>query len=448
MKSVVLSLCTASFITLSGAPDLEGNGGASVATQAMVDPFELWRLAWASAVSRGFDRLADIIPGAAVQGTSLVPSALPVFGRVRLDLATMLLLEERELAVPRTATALIVAPFAVHEASIADFAEGHSLAQALAEGGAGPLALTYWKSATADMRDYGIDAYLGDLNIAIDDLGGRVSLVGLCQGGWLAAAYAARFRESREARAGRRADRPRRRRVRHHAPLGLRSAGDDRQHRCARRRTHFRISVCRLMVGRPLAGIHCGIGAAMRRRSGDDGEVQRVEPAHRRSSGRLLRADRGMDLSREPARARALSRVRPAGRAHVYHGPDFCSCRGGRRGRVARPGDRRPIPLPTDARRDACRTRKAPVAVHGPQDDRRRLAGGRALARGEGGRGVRPRRPKAGAQAPIGRQLCAWARDHDPSVALLARLIRPIEATRFPVKQGRNRGKRPAAARF
>ena len=43
------------------------------------------------------------------------------------------------------------------------------------------------------MRGYGIDAYLGDLNVAIDDLGGRASLVGLCQGGWLAAAYAARF---------------------------------------------------------------------------------------------------------------------------------------------------------------------------------------------------------------------------------------------------------------
>ena len=27
----------------------------------------------------------------------------------------------------------------------------------------------------------------------IGDLGGRASLVGLCQGGWLAAAYAARF---------------------------------------------------------------------------------------------------------------------------------------------------------------------------------------------------------------------------------------------------------------
>jgi len=77
--------------------------------------------------------------------------------------------------------------------SIADFAPGHSLAQTLAEADASSVALTFWKSATAEMRDYGIDAYLGDLNVAIDDLGGRASLVGLCQGGWLAAAYAARF---------------------------------------------------------------------------------------------------------------------------------------------------------------------------------------------------------------------------------------------------------------
>src|SRR5208337_4018360 len=158
----------------------------------MADPFELWRLAWTNAVSR----FADLIPGASVRGREAAPldlATFPVFGRVRLELATMLLLEERETKAPRTAAALIVAPFAVHEASIADFAEGHSVARALAEGGSGPLALTYWRSATADMRDYGIDAYLGALNVAVDDLGGRVSLVGLCQGGWLAAAYAARF---------------------------------------------------------------------------------------------------------------------------------------------------------------------------------------------------------------------------------------------------------------
>jgi poly(3-hydroxyalkanoate) synthetase len=88
---------------------------------------------------------------------------------------------------------LIIGPYAVHDAAIADLAEGHSLAQAFADSGAEALALTFWKSATADMRDYGIDAYLSDLNIAVDELGGRASLVGLCQGGWLAAAYAARF---------------------------------------------------------------------------------------------------------------------------------------------------------------------------------------------------------------------------------------------------------------
>jgi hypothetical protein len=37
----------------------------------------------------------------------------------------------------------------------------------MAEGGAGYLAVTWWKSATVEMRDYGIDAYLSDLNVAI-----------------------------------------------------------------------------------------------------------------------------------------------------------------------------------------------------------------------------------------------------------------------------------------
>ena len=105
----------------------------------------------------------------------------------------MLLLEQREPAPSHGSPALIVAPYALHDASVADFAEGHSIAMALAEGGSQRLALTFWKSATAEMRDLGIDAYLGDLNVAVDDLGGRASLIGLCQGGWLAAAYAARF---------------------------------------------------------------------------------------------------------------------------------------------------------------------------------------------------------------------------------------------------------------
>jgi poly(3-hydroxyalkanoate) synthetase len=45
------------------------------------------------------------------------------------------------------------------------------------------------------MKDYDINTYLSELNVCVDDLGGAVDLVGLCQGGWLAAMYAARFRD-------------------------------------------------------------------------------------------------------------------------------------------------------------------------------------------------------------------------------------------------------------
>jgi len=164
----------------------------------MADPFELWRLMWSFAISAGLEQLAQDVRGGTVTARRRVAYAIelstfPTLGRVRLELATMVLLEQPEPSRAKVPPVVIVAPYAVHDASVADFAPGHSLAQTLAEADAGSVALTFWKSATAEMRDYGIDAYLSDLNVAIDDLGGRASLVGLCQGGWLAAVYAARF---------------------------------------------------------------------------------------------------------------------------------------------------------------------------------------------------------------------------------------------------------------
>ena len=55
------------------------------------------------------------------------------------------------------------------------------------------LFVTDWRSATPDMRFLDIDDYLADLNVLVDQLGGHVDLVGLCQGGWMALLYAARF---------------------------------------------------------------------------------------------------------------------------------------------------------------------------------------------------------------------------------------------------------------
>ncbi len=88
---------------------------------------------------------------------------------------------------------LVVAPYAGHTSMIADFHAGQSLMQTLRAGGVDALFLTDWHSATSDMKDFDVDQYLADLLTCIDDLGGRIHLVGLCQGGWMSAMLAARF---------------------------------------------------------------------------------------------------------------------------------------------------------------------------------------------------------------------------------------------------------------
>jgi len=88
---------------------------------------------------------------------------------------------------------LICAPLALHGGAIADLAPGHSLVAAMRRAGAGRLFVADWRSASPRMRFLGIDDYLADLNLLVDELGGVADLVGLCQGGWMALIYAARF---------------------------------------------------------------------------------------------------------------------------------------------------------------------------------------------------------------------------------------------------------------
>jgi poly(3-hydroxyalkanoate) synthetase len=89
--------------------------------------------------------------------------------------------------------ALICAPLALHGATVADLETGHSLVAALRRAGVRRLFVTDWRSATGDMRFLGIDDYLSALNVAVDQIGQKVDLIGLCQGGWMALVYAARF---------------------------------------------------------------------------------------------------------------------------------------------------------------------------------------------------------------------------------------------------------------
>jgi poly(3-hydroxyalkanoate) synthetase len=90
---------------------------------------------------------------------------------------------------------LICGPYALHGCTVADFAPGHSLVETLRAQGRRNLHLVEWRSATPAMRFYSIDSLLADLNVAVDAFGEPVDLIGVCQGGWMALLYAARFPE-------------------------------------------------------------------------------------------------------------------------------------------------------------------------------------------------------------------------------------------------------------
>ena len=90
---------------------------------------------------------------------------------------------------------LIHAPFAGHNSAIADFHHDQSLMGCLQANAGGPLYLTDWKDANAETQSFRIDDYLTELVAAIDHVGGRAHLAGLCQGGWAVAMLAARFPE-------------------------------------------------------------------------------------------------------------------------------------------------------------------------------------------------------------------------------------------------------------
>ncbi len=87
---------------------------------------------------------------------------------------------------------LVDPPYAGHSSTIADYAHGQSLIETLLASGLSRVFSADWKAATPEMRNFDIDKYLAEINVVVDDLGGQVHLVGLCQGGWMSAMYASR----------------------------------------------------------------------------------------------------------------------------------------------------------------------------------------------------------------------------------------------------------------
>ncbi len=123
------------------------------------------------------------------------PSDEPVWAsenRIVLELSAARLRQFFDAPNSGRAPIIVCAPYALHDARIADFCEGHSLMAVLRASGA-PLYLVEFLSAKETQAFRRIDDFLVDLNVFVDEVGGRADLIGLCQGGWLSLLYAARF---------------------------------------------------------------------------------------------------------------------------------------------------------------------------------------------------------------------------------------------------------------
>lgn len=155
-----------------------------------------WPLEFATAAAEGEVKLFGRGLATLAEAERLEHGLEPKFAtpnKIALELHTMRLRDFSAKPAPSEVPTLVDAPYAGHTAVIADFHINQSLVQTLLANGLSRVLVTDWRSATEAMKDYDIDNYLAEINVAVDELGGRVNLIGLCQGGWMSTMFAARY---------------------------------------------------------------------------------------------------------------------------------------------------------------------------------------------------------------------------------------------------------------
>jgi poly(3-hydroxybutyrate) depolymerase len=91
---------------------------------------------------------------------------------------------------------LVLPPQAGHSSSIVDYSSTQSQMQTIISAGLDRAYSMEWLGATPETANATIDDYLDVIDRAVEHCGGRVNLIGDCQGGWLATIYAALAPES------------------------------------------------------------------------------------------------------------------------------------------------------------------------------------------------------------------------------------------------------------
>lgn len=100
----------------------------------------------------------------------------------------------RDFSPPQAADVvptLVLPPQAGHDSCIVDYAPGQSQMRTIVAAGLERAFTLDWVGASAGTADATIEDYIAVVDHAVAHAGGRVNLVGDCQGGWLATVYAA-----------------------------------------------------------------------------------------------------------------------------------------------------------------------------------------------------------------------------------------------------------------
>ena len=91
----------------------------------------------------------------------------------------------------RVVPTLVLPPQAGHDSCIVDYSTDQSQMRTIVEAGLERALSLDWVGATSKTADASIEDYMDVVDRAVEHCGGRVNLIGDCQGGWLATIYAA-----------------------------------------------------------------------------------------------------------------------------------------------------------------------------------------------------------------------------------------------------------------
>jgi poly(3-hydroxybutyrate) depolymerase len=90
---------------------------------------------------------------------------------------------------------LVLPPQAGHDSCIVDYSAEQSQMKAILASGLERALSLDWIGATDETKDASVEDYLEVIHRAVEHCGGRVNMIGDCQGGWLATIYAALYPE-------------------------------------------------------------------------------------------------------------------------------------------------------------------------------------------------------------------------------------------------------------